>query len=150
MLNNRAARLAVGAALALGSAGAVALGAGTASAASAASVSAVTSAGASSSAVVHPDYYTCSNGAVPGICASILRTTSLLAPNDWPYLTLFYGNLVNVECWYRTTEVHDGYYDHVSWTDGDNLGITSGHVDDDAVDFGGKTPNELGLPQCAG
>jgi hypothetical protein len=134
----------VGAVLALGSAGAVALGAGSASAASAPSATS-----AASAAAVHPNYYSCSNGGIPGVCASILRPTALLAPNDWPFLELFAGNLVNIECWYPTTEVHDGYYDHVSWTNGDNLGITSGHVDDDAVDLGGKTPNELDLPQCA-
>lgn len=134
MLQNKAARFAVGAALALGSVGTVVLGAGSAS--------------ATTTATVHPDYGWCSTGGIRGVCATILWPVDLEPASGWPIATLNTKTTVNVECWYRnTTPGSDGYYDHVSWSS--QIGNTSGHVDDNAVDFNNQTPQEVGLPECA-
>jgi hypothetical protein len=134
MLKNKTAKLAVGAALALGSVGTVVLGAGAASAAT--------------TGTVHPEYYRCSSGGIGGICATLLWTTELDNAGGGEIAMLNYGSTVNVECWYPdTTPGTDGYYDHVSWSS--QIGSTSGHVDDNLVDFNNQTPRAVGLPECA-
>lgn len=144
MLQNRIARFAVGAALALGGVGAVAaVGAAPASAATTATTAAKTA------AAVHPDYW-CSEGGVSGICTDILWPVDLENASDEWLATLNQGAEVLVECWYHNpTPGGDGYYDHIAWSNQPGVGMTSGHVDDNAVDFNNQTPAEVGLPQCA-
>lgn len=136
MSHKKATRFALSAGLALASLGAtVVVGAGTAS--------------ATTATTVRPNYYQCWTGGTQGICAQVLWETDLLDSSGWPIATLPLGTWVNVECWYpNRMPGSDGYYDHVSWTG--KTGPTSGHVDDNLVDFNNQTPREVGLPQCAG
>lgn len=127
-LKTTTARLATAAALTLGAAGAAfAAGAGPASA-----------------AVVHPNYYVCGGAAGSGICTNITYNTTLWLPNNSAYGTLYAGEEIEVTCWYPRSG--GGYWDHVVWEN--DFGYVAGHVNDNAVNFNGHTPNEVGLPRC--
>ena len=111
MLKNKTAKLAVGAALAVGGIGTVVLGAGAASAAT--------------TGTVHPEYARCTTGGTRGICTTTLWTDDLLAKDGWPITSIPGGTQINVECWYpNSTPGGDGAYDHISWTA--KTGPTSG------------------------
>lgn len=128
-IKTKTARLAVTSILALGAAGAVpAVGTGPASA-----------------AAVHPNYYRCSGASGSGICTNITRNTTLWRPNNTAYGTLYSGEEVEVTCWYPRNG-GDGYWDHVVWEA--DFGYVGGHVADNAVNFNGHTPNQVGLPRC--
>jgi hypothetical protein len=129
ILKTKTARLATTAVMTLGAAGA-ALAAG---------------AGSASAATVHPNYYHCVGAAGGGLCTNIKYNTTLWLPNGRAYGTLLSGEEVQVTCWYRGNTA-DGYWDHVVWEN--DFGYVAGHVDDDAVNFNGHTPNQVGLPQC--
>jgi hypothetical protein len=134
MLKNKTAKLAVGAALAVGGIGTVVLGAGAASAAT--------------TGTVHPEYAWCTTGGTRGICTTTLWTVELDDKNGNEITMLGNNTPINVECWYPNPSIgSDGYYDHVSWTQ--QTGDTSGHLDDFLVNFNDHTPPAVGLPECA-
>lgn len=128
ILRSKTARLVTTAVLTLGAAGA-ALAAGTAPA----------------DAAVRPNYKQCSyNGS--GTCTALSSAATFYSPSNVAKYTLPSGENIEVTCWYLSGGAGDGYYDHVSWTY--NKGNVDGHVLDNAVNLGGNTPPQVGIPQC--
>lgn len=95
------------------------------------------------SSAAQPNYFACSEGGYKGVCAALSHAT-LLTYRSGGSTTLPAGAEVNVQCWYLGGS--DGYYDHVVWTS--PTGKVQGHVQDEWVNFGGKKPPQVGLPEC--
>lgn len=71
-------------------------------------------------------------------------------PNSYSGYGLWAGTRVTVTCYYTYDAYQgapaDGYWDHTTWNS--EYGSLTGHIDDVYVDFGGKTPPQLGIPRC--
>lgn len=80
----------------------------------------------------------------------LLYGEGLWSPANQVIMPLSQGTAVEVTCYYTGNAGGyypiDGYWDHVDYIVG--IGDVVGHVDDNAVDFGGKTPPEMGIPHC--
>ena len=92
--------------------------------------------------------YTC-NYSSPGHATSCkaftLFATRLWLADNTAYGYMPKGTEVEVTCWYYGNS-GDGYWDHSPWDSW--FGNVTGHVNDNAIDFGGQTPNQVGLSQC--
>ena len=102
------------------------------------------------SAAAQPSTYTCGTDTItntPQCDGYTKAVTTLQYPNDsssWDLIYLPAGTRVTVTCWYPGGA--DGYWDHTTWNS--EFGSMTGHVQDSEIDFGGHTPNEIGLPEC--
>jgi len=94
----------------------------------------------------HPDFSWCTRGSgYKGICTAVVHPTALLDPHNRFIVTITPHHIINVQCWYPGRS-SDGYWDHVTWTA--TTGTVQAHLDDGPVDLAGKTPVQVGLPQC--
>lgn len=140
MLKRRIAKLAVAAVTMASAVGLASLGATAASAAT--STHPVTAPAASTAAAIS-DCSPCFPHTVNGH-APLFRSDGSL----WGTLPL--NDEVEVTCWYPGNPPApwhgDGYQDHVVWVN--SVGNFTGHIPDYYINFGGLTPNQVGLPRC--
>lgn len=97
--------------------------------------------------------YQCGTNTITGgwQCDGYTKTeTTLWAPGGYVGGLLVEGTRVTVTCWYHYDQFQgdatDGYWDHTTWDSW--YGTKVGHVQDSDIDFGGHTPNQLGIPEC--
>lgn len=88
--------------------------------------------------------YTCVGNPV-GYCIAHVYSGAVLHKTNGGTIALSPNESVKIQCWYRGSTA-DGYWDHVIWTAVN--GNVIGHVDDDSVNFGGRTPRAVGLAEC--
>lgn len=121
-----------------------------------ASAAGLTSLGAASGATsTHPATTPVVSAAAIPDCSPCLPHTQngnapLFRSNGSLWGTLPLNDEVEVTCWYRGNPpapwVGDGYQDHVVWVNA--VGNFTGHIPDHYINFGGHTPNQVGLPEC--
>ena len=99
------------------------------------------SASVSARSVVRPDY-TCHGGD----CQATAKAGAKFYPRSGsPAQELPAGTYLEISCYYGDSDSLDGYSDHVYEIAGEPV---DGHVQDTYVDFGGLTPNRVGLSVC--
>ena len=139
-MRNRLSKLALAAALTVGTATA----AGTFTAASASASTATQAAPVTTARQV---------SAAASLAAFFPHTQNghapLFRPNNSLWGTLPLNDEVEVTCYYLGSSpgwLNDGYEDHVVWVNA--VGNFTGHIPDDYINFGGLTPPEEGVPPC--
>jgi hypothetical protein len=101
-------------------------------------------------------YALCNHGGHVGECTVMLGRETLWEANNTVNRTIAAFDQVEVQCWYTgggPGTPKDGIWDHVVWTehangDNDPGPLVQGHIDDNLVDFEGRTPAQIGLPHC--